>query len=142
MASTLRIVFGVAVIALLGTTMQAALWTDANSYWHTASNWDISDVPYKAGETATISNGSTVDYRLRVRGTMTLVGAHPQGSTILTVDDTTGYEVGDYNPEWVDDWTQDGYEVSTNSEEYAKGIVNPSYIERPRILMWGVSYSW
>ncbi len=54
----------------------------------------------------------------------------------------SGYEVGDYNPQWVDDWTQDGYEVSTNSEEYAKGIVNPSYIERPRILMWGVSYSW
>jgi len=53
-----------------------------------------------------------------------------------------GYEIGDYNPEWVDSWGQDGYEVSTDSEEYAKGVVNPSYIENPRILMWGVSYSW
>lgn len=53
-----------------------------------------------------------------------------------------GFELGDYNPEWVNEWAKKGYEVSTNSEDYAKGVVNPSYIEDPRIIMWGVSYSW
>jgi hypothetical protein len=53
-----------------------------------------------------------------------------------------GYEVGDYNPEWVQGWAEGGLEVSTDSEAYAKGVVNPSYIENPRILLWGVSYSW
>ena len=53
-----------------------------------------------------------------------------------------GYEIGDYNPEWVHGWAEGGLEVSTDSEDYAKGVVNPSYIENPRFLMWGVSYSW
>ncbi len=51
-----------------------------------------------------------------------------------------GYELGDYNPEWIARYPDDN--LSTYSEEYAKGVVNPSYIENPRILMWGVSYSW
>ena len=55
-----------------------------------------------------------------------------------------GYAVGDYNPAWVDKWTPSNAEVpiSTNSEDYAKGVVNPSYIENPRVLLWGVSYQW
>ena len=50
--------------------------------------------------------------------------------------------IPNYNPEWVYGWSQGGVDVSTDSEDYAKGVVNPSYIENPRILMWGVSYSW
>ena len=26
--------------------------------------------------------------------------------------------------------------------DYAKGVVDPSYIENPRLLMWGLEYSW
>ena len=62
-----------------------------------------------------------------------------------------GYELGDYNPTWRDNWS---YEVlddhenpvtvlpSTDSEAYAKGVINPSYIENPRIILWGASYQW
>lgn len=58
-----------------------------------------------------------------------------------------GYKLGDYNPNWtasnqgviVDGEPFDG---STDSEEYAKSVVNPSYIVNPRVVMWGVSYSW
>ena len=59
-----------------------------------------------------------------------------------------GYKVGDFNPSWTEDWagtiTPGGemFDGSTDSEEYAKGVVNPSYIENPRIVLWGVSYSW
>ncbi len=59
-----------------------------------------------------------------------------------------GYQVGDYNPRWVDDSrirdpeTGDFVIPSTDSEAYAKSTVNPSYIENPRVIMWGVSYSW
>ena len=53
-----------------------------------------------------------------------------------------GYQVGDYNPEWVDKWSEGDEIISTDSEDYAKGVVDPSYIENPRVLMWGVSYSW
>ncbi len=57
-----------------------------------------------------------------------------------------GYQLGDYNPEWLNRWNRDlgeGEEgLTTNSEEYSKGVVNPSYIENPRILLWGVSYEW
>ncbi len=59
-----------------------------------------------------------------------------------------GYQLGDYNPSWTNENTifdNDGnvlFDGNTDSEEYAKGVVNPSYIENPRIIMWGVSYSW
>ncbi len=59
-----------------------------------------------------------------------------------------GYEVGEYNPRWVEKWDdpepQQGvpYYATTDSEDYAKGVVNPSYIENPLTLLWGVSYSW
>ncbi len=58
-----------------------------------------------------------------------------------------GYKVGDYNPQWVDDWNEEEdqenyYRATTDSEDYAKGVVDPSYIENPFTLLWGVSYSW
>jgi hypothetical protein len=54
-----------------------------------------------------------------------------------------GYQIGDYNPSWVERWSPEGGPpISTDSEAYTKGVVDPSYIEDPRILMWGVSYSW
>jgi len=51
-----------------------------------------------------------------------------------------GYQVGDYNPGWIESYPE--YELTTDSEDYAKGVVDPSFIERPRIILWGVSYSW
>ena len=77
-----------------------------------------------------------------------------------TIDQVRGYDaiihlaglsndpLGDYNPSWSNEniIENDEGEVvfsgSTDTEEYAKGVVNPSYIENPRIIMWGVSYSW
>jgi len=58
-----------------------------------------------------------------------------------------GYQLGDYNPSWTDrnrieDEGNVIFDGSTYSEAYAKGVVNPSYIENPRVIMWGVSYSW
>jgi len=59
-----------------------------------------------------------------------------------------GYKLGDYNPSWTDRNTiQNGagdviFDGNTDSEEYAKGVIDPSYIENPRVVMWGVSYSW
>jgi outer membrane receptor protein involved in Fe transport len=57
-----------------------------------------------------------------------------------------GYQLGDHNPEWLDRWNrglgEDEEPLTTYSEEYAKGVVNPSYIENPRVLLWGVSYEW
>ena len=54
-----------------------------------------------------------------------------------------GYKLGDYNPEWSTRWDNlDDFDGNTNSEEYAKSVVNPSYIENPRVIMWGASYSW
>ena len=60
-----------------------------------------------------------------------------------------GYRVGDYNPEWEYDfaeWYLDpegmGELLTTDSEEYAKGRVNPSYVENPRMILLGVSFSW
>ena len=54
-----------------------------------------------------------------------------------------GYQVGDFNPGWSDQWNAEGETLlSTDSEEYAKGVVDPSFIEDPRVVMWGVSYSW
>ena len=53
-----------------------------------------------------------------------------------------GYELGDYNPTWSKNNEIGGVWADTNSEAYAKTVVNPSYIENPRLLLWGVSYSW
>jgi len=57
-----------------------------------------------------------------------------------------GYRLGDANPEWLDDWNRglspDQEPYTTDSEEYAKGVVDPSYVEDPRVLLWGVSYEW
>jgi len=53
-----------------------------------------------------------------------------------------GYRIGDRNPEWVDRWSTPEDPVTTDSEGYAKGIVDPSYIVNPRVLLWGVSYQW
>jgi len=49
-----------------------------------------------------------------------------------------GYKIGDNNPEWVD---REGLD-DTDNRDYALGVVNPSYIENPRVLLWGVTYSW
>ena len=49
-----------------------------------------------------------------------------------------GYVLGNYDP----NWTQSAPGYSTSSESYAKSRVRPDYIENPRILLWGVSYSW
>jgi len=44
---------------------------------------------------------------------------------------------------WDDPENQENpYFASTDSEDYAKGVVDPSYIENPFTLLWGVSYSW
>lgn len=61
-----------------------------------------------------------------------------------------GYRVGDYNPAWVDtygDYYQteenpDAPPLTTDSEEYAKGVVDPSYVVDPRVILVGVSWSW
>ena len=53
-----------------------------------------------------------------------------------------GYQVGDRNPQWVDRWSTPEDPISTDSEAYAKGVVDPSYIVNPRVLLWGVSYQW
>jgi hypothetical protein len=49
-----------------------------------------------------------------------------------------GYQLGDYHPDWAYTWAP----TTTDSEGYAKSQVRPDYIEDPRILLWGVSYSW
>lgn len=54
-----------------------------------------------------------------------------------------GYKLGDFNPGWSDQWNPEGETIlTTDSEDYAKGVVDPSFIENPRVVMWGVSYSW
>jgi len=57
-----------------------------------------------------------------------------------------GYQVGDYNPQWTDRWAdfygEGGPTLTTDSEEYAKGVVDPSYVRDPRILLMGVSFAW
>ncbi|MBU8871849.1 MAG: TonB-dependent receptor [Gemmatimonadales bacterium] len=55
-----------------------------------------------------------------------------------------GYQLGDYNPAWEERWSvpDERIFVSTDSEAYAKGVINPSYIENPRIILWGASYQW
>ncbi len=43
----------------------------------------------------------------------------------------------------VDQDLQENGDLTTNSEAYAKEqVVDPSYIENPRVVMWGVSYQW
>jgi len=56
-----------------------------------------------------------------------------------------GYKIGDFNPTWVNRWAPDEdpwTTMATNSEEYAKGVVDPSYVEDPRTLLVGVTWSW
>lgn len=59
-----------------------------------------------------------------------------------------GYQVNDYNPEWNNSWgppeepVQGQTYYTTDTEEYAKSRVNPSYIENPRTVLMGVSFSW
>ncbi len=53
-----------------------------------------------------------------------------------------GYSVGDYNPSWTDKWSTEDEPLTTNSPEYAKGVVDPSYTEDPRTILTGVSFSW
>ncbi len=53
-----------------------------------------------------------------------------------------GYQLGDYNPSWVDTWSTEDQPASTYSRGYALGVVDPSYVEDPRTILWGVSYSW
>ncbi|MBU1674144.1 hypothetical protein KKA85_00005, partial [bacterium] len=56
----------------------------------------------------------------------------------------TGYRVDGFNPSWSEDWTDLQTEMphSTNTPEYAQGVINPSYIENPRTILWGVSLTW
>jgi hypothetical protein len=58
-----------------------------------------------------------------------------------------GYKLGDYNPGWTEQDPPPGqqwadYVFSTDSEDYALAVVDPSYIEDPLTILWGVSYSW
>jgi len=53
-----------------------------------------------------------------------------------------GYQLGDFNPFWSDKFEVDGISASTDSEGYALDVVDPSIIVNPRVLLWGVSYSW
>lgn len=54
-----------------------------------------------------------------------------------------GYQVGDFNPRWSEFGAAGPDDVrDTNSRDYALSTVNPSYIENPLTLLWGVSYSW
>lgn len=54
-----------------------------------------------------------------------------------------GYRIGDANPGWVDRWSTPPDDIaSTDSEDYAKGVVDPSFVEDPRTILMGVSYSW
>jgi len=55
-----------------------------------------------------------------------------------------GYQIGDYNPRWVESWQKDPeYEdITTDTEAYSKGVVNPSFTENPRVILWGMSFQW
>lgn len=56
-----------------------------------------------------------------------------------------GYTLGDYNPRWLEQpclISNPDYVYSTDSEDYARNVVDPSYIEDPLTILWGVSYSW
>jgi len=55
-----------------------------------------------------------------------------------------GYQLGDFNPGWSEQWGDAETETpaDTDTEDYAKGVVDPSYVENPRVILWGVSYSW
>ncbi len=53
-----------------------------------------------------------------------------------------GYKLGDFNPQWSDPRANQGLDPSTDLKQYAKEIVDPSYIEDPFTMQWGVSYSW
>jgi hypothetical protein len=51
-----------------------------------------------------------------------------------------GYQLGDFNPSWTEPQGEDGF--TTDSEPYATSVVDPSYIEDPLTILWGVSYAW
>ncbi len=54
-----------------------------------------------------------------------------------------GYRLGDFNPSWSDPRENANEGTgNTDSEMYAKQIVDPSYIEDPLTIQWGLSYSW
>jgi hypothetical protein len=60
-----------------------------------------------------------------------------------------GYRVGDYNPQWTDRWgdyyqqdNPDAPLLTTDSPEYALGVVDPSYVVDPRVILLGVTWSW
>ncbi len=54
-----------------------------------------------------------------------------------------GYQLGDFNPSWTDQQTREGQDpYTTDSAAYATQVLDPSYIEDPVTLQWGVSYSW
>ncbi|MBK8165185.1 MAG: TonB-dependent receptor [bacterium] len=55
-----------------------------------------------------------------------------------------GFRLGDYNPEWTETPpdSDSEYVYSTDSAEYARNVVDPSHIEDPLTILWGVSYSW
>jgi hypothetical protein len=53
-----------------------------------------------------------------------------------------GYQVGNYDPAWEYQWSDEENPITTDSEAYAKGEIRPDYVINPRTLMWGVSYSW
>ncbi len=51
-----------------------------------------------------------------------------------------GYRLGDFNPGWTEPQGEGGF--TTDSEPYATGVVDPSYLEDPLTILWGVSYAW
>jgi len=60
-----------------------------------------------------------------------------------------GYTLGNYDPRWAYDAEQANnsgvtplWDPGTDTEAYAKSRIDPSYIENPLLVMWGVSYQW
>ncbi len=56
-----------------------------------------------------------------------------------------GYRLGDFNPAWVNRWFEDQDPAATavtDSEAYAKSVIDPSFVEDPRLIMMGVTFSW
>ena len=51
-----------------------------------------------------------------------------------------GYKLGDFNPGWTEPQGEEGF--TTDSEPYATSVVDPSYLEDPLTVLWGVSYAW
>jgi hypothetical protein len=113
-------------------------------YYTSGGNYDLGDInsrlgPYKSSLNLRLNKF----WKLGRRQKLTLF---LEGRNILNhknyrrVNPYTGegYRLGNYDPDWTYTW--DPY--TTSSEGYAKSRVRPDYIEDPRILLWGVSYSW